>query len=149
MKFRMLALFELKMRHNMKLLCLLPLTACLLTPLAYADDCDNATTQGDMNACAGRQYQAADKALNSVYQQITQRLKADADTQKLLVGAQRSWVTFRDAECEFAASGVSGASVYPLIHLNCLTAQTTSRTQALKQYLKCQEGDMGCPVPAQ
>lgn len=149
MKFRVLAPFELKMRHNMKLLCLLPLTACLLTPLAYADDCDNATTQGDMNACAGRQYQAADKALNSVYQQITQRLKADADTQKLLVGAQRSWVTFRDAECEFAASGVSGGSVYPLIHLNCLTAQTTSRTQALKQYLKCQEGDMGCPVPAQ
>ncbi|MGI4837851.1 MAG: lysozyme inhibitor LprI family protein [Janthinobacterium lividum] len=133
----------------MKLLCLLPLTACLLTPVAYADDCDNATTQGDMNACAGRQYQAADKALNSVYQQITQRLKADADTKKLLVGAQRSWVTFRDAECEFAASGVSGGSVYPLIHLNCLTAQTTSRTQALKQYLKCQEGDMGCPVPAQ
>lgn len=149
MKFRVLAPFELKMRHNMKLLCLLPLTACLLTPVAYADDCDNATTQGDMNACAGRQYQAADKALNSVYQQITQRLKADADTKKLLVGAQRSWVTFRDAECEFAASGVSGGSVYPLIHLNCLTAQTTSRTQALKQYLKCQEGDMGCPVPAQ
>lgn len=137
------------MRHNIKPLCLLPLIACLLTPLANADDCDNATTQGDMNACAGRQYQTADKQLNAVYQQITQRLKDDADTKKLLVGAQRSWVAFRDAECEFAASGVSGGSVYPLIRLNCLTAQTVSRTTALKEYLKCQEGDMGCPVPAQ
>lgn len=133
----------------MKPHCFLPLLACLLTPLAYADDCDNATTQTDMNACAGRQYQAADKELNAVYQQITQRLKGDADTKKLLVGAQRAWVAFRDAECEFAASGVSGGSVYPLIQLNCLTAQTASRTKALDEYLKCQEGDLSCPVPAQ
>lgn len=132
----------------MKPHCLLPAILCLLTPLAYADDCDSATTQADMNACAGRQYQAADKDLNAVYQQITQRLEDDADTKKLLVGAQRSWVTFRDAECEFSASGVSGGSVYPLVHLNCLTAQTVARTTALKEYLKCQEGDLGCPVPA-
>jgi len=133
----------------MKPHCLLPLLACLLTPVAYADDCDNATTQTDMNACAGRQYQTADKALNAVYQQITQRLKGDADTKKRLVGAQRAWVAFRDAECEFSASGVSGGSVYPLVQLNCLTAQTVSRTTALKEYLKCQEGDLSCPVPAQ
>lgn len=133
----------------MKLLYLLPVMACLLAPLAHADDCDNATTQTDMNACAGRQYQAADKDLNATYQQITQRLKDNADGKKLLVGAQRAWVAFRDAECGFSASGVSGGSVYPLIRLNCLTAQTVSRTTALKEYLKCQEGDLGCPVPAQ
>jgi uncharacterized protein YecT (DUF1311 family) len=149
MKSRFWPRLELKMKNNMKSLCLLPLMACLFTPLGYAEDCDNATTQADMNACAGRQYQAADKALNSVYQQITQRLKGAADTKKRLVGAQRSWVSWRDAECEFAASGVSGGSVYPLVHLNCLTAQTSSRTEALKEYLKCQEGDLSCPVPAQ
>jgi uncharacterized protein YecT (DUF1311 family) len=133
----------------MKSLYLLPALGCLLSFQAHADGCDSATTQGDMNACAGRQYQAADKDLNAVYQQITQRLKDSADTRQLLVATQRAWVSFRDAECAFAASGVSGGSVYPLIQLNCLTAQTVSRTQVLKDYLKCQEGDLSCPVPAQ
>jgi uncharacterized protein YecT (DUF1311 family) len=42
---------------------------------------------------------------------------------------------------------VDGGSVYPLIYSNCLTEVTKVRVEALKQYLKCQEGDMSCPVP--
>ena len=52
-----------------------------------------------------------------------------------------------DAECKFSASGVAGGSVYPLIYNNCITSVTKTRTEALKQYLKCEEGDMSCPVP--
>ncbi|MDB5997133.1 MAG: urease-associated protein [Pseudomonas sp.] len=126
---------------------LLALTPLLLTSFAHAVDCDNATDQATMNQCAAQQNKAADKELNALYQQINARLKGSPDSKKLLVGAQRAWVGFRDAECKFSASGVEGGSVYPLIYSNCITDLTKARVEAFKNYLKCQEGDMSCPVP--
>ena len=127
---------------------LLALTPFLFSPLAHAAvDCANASDQATMNQCAGQEFKSTDKELNVVYQQITGRLKDNPDRKKLLVGAQRAWIGFRDAECKFSASGVEGGSVYPLIYSNCLTAVTKARIEALKQYLECQEGDMSCPVP--
>ncbi len=126
---------------------LLALTPLLFTPLAQALDCDNASDQATMNQCAAQQHAAADKELNALYQQITTRLKSNPDSKKLLVGAQRSWIAFRDAECKFSASGVEGGSVYPLIYSNCVTESTKARVETFKTYLKCQEGDLGCPVP--
>lgn len=128
---------------------LLVLTPLLFTHLALAADCDNATDQATMNQCATQQNKAADKELNALYQQITGRLKSDPDRKKLLIGAQRSWIGFRDAECKFSASGVEGGSVYPMIYGNCITELTRARVETFKNYLKCQEGDMGCPVPGQ
>lgn len=126
---------------------LLALTPLLFTTVAHAVDCDNATDQATMNQCAAQQNKAADKELNALYQQITTRLKGSPDSKKLLVGAQRAWIGFRDAECKFSASGVEGGSVYPLIYSNCITDLTKARVEAFKTYLKCQEGDMSCPVP--
>jgi uncharacterized protein YecT (DUF1311 family) len=126
---------------------LLALTPLLFTSMAVAVDCDNASNQATMNQCAAQQNAAADKELNALYQQITSRFKGNPDNKKLLVGAQRAWVAFRDAECKFSASGVEGGSVYPLIYSNCVTELTKARVQTFKNYLKCQEGDMSCPVP--
>jgi uncharacterized protein YecT (DUF1311 family) len=126
---------------------LLALTPLLFTSMAVAVDCDNASDQATMNQCAAQQNATADKELNALYQQITSRFKGNPDNKKLLVGAQRAWVAFRDAECKFSASGVEGGSVYPLIYSNCTTELTKARVQTFKNYLKCQEGDMSCPVP--
>ncbi|WP_095121029.1 lysozyme inhibitor LprI family protein [Pseudomonas sp. Irchel s3f10] len=132
----------------MSLRLLLALTPFLFTPLAHAAvDCANASDQATMNQCAGRDFKAADKELNTVYQQITGRLKDNPDGKKLLVSAQRAWLGFRDAECKFSSSGVTGGSVYPWVYSSCLTGVTKVRVEALKQYLKCEEGDMSCPVP--
>ena len=126
---------------------LLALTPLLFTQAAFAVDCDNAADQATMNQCAAQQNKAADKELNALYQQITTRLKSNPDGKKLLIGAQRSWIAFRDAECKFSASSVEGGSVYPLIYSNCVTGLTKARVETFKNYLKCQEGDMSCPVP--
>jgi len=125
----------------------LALAPVLFTSMAFAVDCDNATDQATMNQCATQQNAAADKELNALYQQITARLKAEPERKKLLVGAQRAWVAFRDAECKFSASGVEGGSVYPLVYSGCTTDLTKARVQTFRNYLKCQEGDVGCPVP--
>lgn len=127
---------------------LLTLMPFLFTPLADAAlDCANASDQATMNQCAGQDFKAADKELNTVYQQISGRLKDNPDGKKLLVSAQRAWLGFRDAECKFSSSGVTGGSVYPWVYSSCLTGVTKLRVEALKQYLKCEEGDMSCPVP--
>ncbi|QUE90366.1 urease-associated protein [Pseudomonas fluorescens] len=127
---------------------LLTLMPFLFTPLADAAiDCANASDQATMNQCAGQDFKAADKELNTVYQQISGRLKDNPDGKKLLVSAQRAWLGFRDAECKFSSSGVTGGSVYPWVYSSCLTGVTKVRVEALKQYLKCEEGDMSCPVP--
>ncbi|HCS45086.1 MAG TPA: urease-associated protein, partial [Pseudomonas sp.] len=42
---------------------LLALTPLLLTTMAHAVDCDNATDQATMNLCAAQQNKAADKEL--------------------------------------------------------------------------------------
>ena len=41
--------------------------ALLLSVSALADECDKATTQTELSACAAEQYQAADKKLNQTY----------------------------------------------------------------------------------
>ena len=122
---------------------LLALTPLLFTSMAVAVDCDNASDQATMNQCAAQQNAAADKELNALYQQITSRFKGNPDNKELLVGAQRAWVAFRDAECKFSASGVEGGSVYPLIYSNCVTELTKARVETFKNYLKCQEGGFG------
>lgn len=126
---------------------LLALAPLLFVSIAQADDCANATTQGEMNQCAAQAKKAADDELNSLYKQITARLKDNPEAKQLLVKAQRAWIGFRDAECNFSASGVEGGSVYPLIYGNCITALTKARVETFKTYLKCKEGDLSCPVP--
>ncbi len=48
-----------------------------------------------------------------------------------------------------AASGVQGGSIQPMIASMCQTELTKARTEALRRYLDCKEGDLSCPVPAQ
>jgi uncharacterized protein YecT (DUF1311 family) len=86
-------------------------------------------------------------ALNALYQKIKERLAADAETTRLFVAAERAWVPFRDAECNFAASGVSGGTIYPTIYAECLERLTKARIADFKAYLACEEGDLACPVP--
>jgi uncharacterized protein YecT (DUF1311 family) len=114
-----------------------------------AEGCDiPGKSQAELNDCYGNVYKKADAELNGLYRQITSRLKDDKPTTKLLVTAQRAWVAFRDAECDFSASGVSGGSAYRMILAICLNGLTSKRIDDFKNYLKCQEGALDCPVPA-
>jgi uncharacterized protein YecT (DUF1311 family) len=127
-----------------------PLAAALGLPTpALSQECDrNDQSQAGMNICAGADYNASDARLNAGYGEIMKRLSDDADARKLLQGSQRAWIAFRDAECKFSSSGVEGGSIYPIVHAGCLQALTDARVEQLGAYLKCDEGDTSCPVPA-
>lgn len=127
---------------------LLGLVLWSLAP-AQADECmGKAVAQADMDRCAADALRASDAELNRVYRAIEQRLGDDAATRRLLVAAQRAWLASRDGECAFASSAAEDGSVYPIVHNQCLDGLTRARVDGLRQYLDCQEGDLGCPVPA-
>jgi uncharacterized protein YecT (DUF1311 family) len=117
-----------------------------LSASAFAADCEDQTQTG-LNRCADAAYRKADAALNAVYAEIMRRLKGDIATKQLLIGAQKAWLGFRDAECAFANAADAGGSIYPMIHAECLERLTKARAADLRAYLKCGEGDLGCPVP--
>jgi len=132
-----------------RLFYLLALTAIAHPSMVSAEDCANALDQQAMNQCADRNYRQSDATLNALYGQIGRRLEnGDADTRKRLVMAQRAWIGFRDAECNFATSAAAGGSILPMLFAGCADALTRKRIDDFTSYLKCQEGDMSCPVPA-
>nr|WP_197478279.1 lysozyme inhibitor LprI family protein [Luteibacter rhizovicinus] len=112
-----------------------------------AQDCSQDSQIG-MNVCADQEFKVADKELNTTYQQVISRLDKNKPTYALLVKAQRSWLAFRDAQCEFATSAASQGSIYPMLVVQCRTEMTHTRTKELKPLLHCEESDMSCPVPA-
>ena len=125
------------------------LALVLAAPLgpAAARGCDDATTQIQLDQCAGDAFATADAALNFTYKTIMARLESEDGTRKALVGAQKAWLAFRDAECDFEAAGARGGSIQPMIVAQCRTRLTEARTGALRGFLTCAEGDAGCPVP--
>ena len=127
------------------------LTLLLVVPISTvrADDCESPLDQATMNECADKGYKKTDAKLNALYKQIKERLQGDNDTMQLLIAAQRAWLTYRDAECKFSTSSVSGGSVYPSIYADCADRLTKKRVDDFKAYLACQEGDLSCPIPVE
>jgi len=118
--------------------------ALLLSASALADECDNATTQLELNTCSAQQYQAADKKLNQTYQSAIKR--AAAPQRDLLKKARQAWIALRDADCNFIGSGTEGGSVQPMIISQCLTEKTVEREAFLASLMQCEEGNLSCPL---
>jgi uncharacterized protein YecT (DUF1311 family) len=131
---------------------LLCAVACLVLGLAAAHaksakavDCSSATTQRDMNSCFDRERQAVDQELNRTYHDAMER--ASRPNIKASLGdAEAAWSIYRDKQCEFESSGVRGGSVYATIVALCLTKATRARIEDLRRFLKCEEGDLSCPL---
>jgi uncharacterized protein YecT (DUF1311 family) len=140
---------EIVMRNSLTVLIAISAFAAVTAhKTAQADECDNAQgSQAELNACYDKVHKKSDAELNKLYKEVEARLKDNADRKKLLVTAQRAWVAFRDAECGFQSSASAEGSVGPMIQSMCLDTQTKGRIEELKSYLKCEEGDLSCPVP--
>jgi len=110
--------------------------------LAQDIDCDDATTQFEMNICAHQSYLHADEALNQAYAQAMAAAKSrdeylsdgDVPAELLLRDAQRAWIAFRDKACELESTIVRGGSMQPLVYSGCLERETRNRTEALEYF---------------
>jgi uncharacterized protein YecT (DUF1311 family) len=108
--------------------------------------CDSIAALDDLIACHETRYAEADEALNRTYVALMERLDAigHGERKPLLRESQRGWITFRDAECEFAASRTNGDVGYPLVLAKCLADMTHTRTAQLQRYLVCRDRDIDC-----
>lgn len=114
---------------------------------AFALDCNNppggtdlASAQGNFQ-CAEKARVAADKVLNDTYKKLLGSLKDDSEKENFsrtqIVSAQRAWVAFRDAECEFRTSLSGGAHQWLVVNRSqCIAELTADRTKALQSYLE-------------
>jgi uncharacterized protein YecT (DUF1311 family) len=115
---------------------------------AVPPKCNDESTQADLDVCADQDFKAADTALNRTYAEIEKRLAEFPDAKKRLIVTQKAWVGSRDAECDFQTVWSRDGSIYPLLVSECLATMTRKRTEELKVYLNCEDGDTLCPVPA-
>lgn len=118
----------------------------LLSTLAPAAalDCTNANTQAEMNQCAGESFQEADQALNQAYGDLMGGFGEQEDLKEALREAQRAWIRFRDAECDFRTFSSRMGSIYPTLRAACLEDLTRARTEQLREAGQCEEGDLSC-----
>ena len=117
----------------------------LVSASALAEDCDNATSQTEMNMCSADQYDKADKKLNQTWQTALKR--ATPQQRDLLKKAQKNWIALRDADCAFIGSGSEQGSAQPMVINQCMTDKTNEREAWLSSLLQCGEGDLSCPFP--
>jgi uncharacterized protein YecT (DUF1311 family) len=108
-------------------------TLIMSAPL-FADPCNNAQTQGELNRCEALNYQTADAKLNAVYKKLV--ASHEGLLKQKLVKAQRLWIQFRDANCDYEGEGLSGGSAAPMVYFGCLAQMTTARTKTLESYLR-------------
>lgn len=95
--------------------------------------CPEGRTQLDMTYCAGEELARADSALNANYQALVRTL--EPHRVEALREAQRAWIRFRDAECAFQESEVTGGSMAPMVHALCAAQLTDERAMEFARLL--------------
>ena len=126
---------------NIALLSAAPLLLILITPAAAVPDheiaqqinCRNPTSNVEYKECAHRAYQAADRRLNQVYQQVISTLSGE-EKQKL-IDTEVAWIKFRDLHCQFQVYRNRGGTGYSGFLSECLEQVTKERTAQLERFL--------------
>lgn len=119
----------------------------MLTATALADelpDCIEPQSQMEMTYCASVDYEKADADLNALWPDVVAAAKSNDEyvaeqvegtdvptTLEALRSAQRAWIKFRDAQCEYEAYEVFGGTAQPMVGSLCLARLTRERIQVL------------------
>lgn len=132
--------------HGFGLVALIALGAGAAT--AQSVDCDDAVTQGQINACFAVMLEEADDDLNAAYSEARQVMrdidsdlpKGEAGAEMALRNAQRAWINFRDAACLAEGFQMRGGSAEAMLVLSCQVRLTQTRAEELWMLAAGQEG---------
>ncbi|MHB2266151.1 lysozyme inhibitor LprI family protein [Aliihoeflea sp. PC F10.4] len=91
--------------------------------------CPDAVSTIDIVECLGEIYTEQDARLNTAYRSAIDPLEGERRT--LLRDAQRSWVAFRDANCQFYRSGEG--TIAAIEGTSCMVETTRSRVDELEK----------------
>lgn len=118
---------------------MLLLVACLsCSPLAYSSDlytgrystCMNESGGVTVNMinCINEELGTQDARLNGAYEKL--RGELSAERRKQLLKAQRLWIQYTDANCQFYAT--AGGSLAMVAANECMLRETAERAQELE-----------------
>jgi uncharacterized protein YecT (DUF1311 family) len=97
-------------------------------------DCNNLQNSIEILKCIRLRYEAADKRLNQVYQQLLPKLSRKQ--RSVLYQEQLKWIKSRDKNCESEVYGNRGGTGYQGFLNECLERKTKQRTAELENYLR-------------
>jgi uncharacterized protein YecT (DUF1311 family) len=129
------------MKYVRNFLCAGSLGFLLAAATALAQDepdCTSPQTQADMNTCADVDFAKADGELNGLWEDAKTNSENADDTgaqANALLTAQRSWLAFRDSQCELEGLAAAGGSIQSMLVANCKTRMTTERVKQLQDYI--------------
>lgn len=101
---------------------------------AFAKDCTSEMSTNATYQCEAENLKEQDDRLNDLYKKLMQ--KEDKVGQAKLKKAQRAWIAYRDAECEYSADEMRGGTYEKVIMMGCLVSETTKRADELKDYVE-------------
>lgn len=110
---------------------------------AAAPDCASATTQTRMNECEYEDFLEATAGYAASYKAISDKLAPRQKDQ--FRRAQKLWIQYRTAACNFESSGVAGGSAQGMVKSRCDARMTRARSAELDVLANCKEGDLSCP----
>jgi uncharacterized protein YecT (DUF1311 family) len=115
---------------------LIPLLAVLVRTDAAGIEpsfqCRPDGNQQEMNACAFRDHEVADRALNQTYKELMSQLPEGK--QRDLRQQQRAWLKKRDSHCWAEAKPSEGGSIWAFEYYGCLRFTTERRTKELQSW---------------
>ncbi|MCC3473425.1 MULTISPECIES: lysozyme inhibitor LprI family protein [unclassified Microcoleus] len=91
-------------------------------------------SNAEYKECMQLRYEAADKRLNQVYQQLLPKLSRKQ--RSVLYQEQIKWIKSRDKNCESEVYDNRGGSGYRGFLNECLERKTKQRTAELENYLR-------------
>lgn len=96
----------------------------------FAQDCTDMTSTYEVRICLSNELDKEDANLNKQYKLCMNKL--DKISQSKLKAAQKAWISFRDAECEYQADEMRGGTYETVIALGCHVSETKERAEELK-----------------
>lgn len=92
---------------------------------------NNASTTQAMQGCIADEYTSQDARLNQAYKKLTSALSASR--KKELQAAQRLWIQYRDANCQFYADP-DGGSIATINAASCTLQMAAQRAQEIENF---------------
>ncbi|CAN0598257.1 unnamed protein product [Ectocarpus sp. 12 AP-2014] len=128
------------MKYSLIPYCLLSATL-LVSGIAYGEESpqshagcmENAVSTADMVTCITEEFEREDQRLNDNYQQLRSQLSSDRQEQ--LLTAQRAWIAFKEANCDFYADP-EGGSLARVEANACVLSETTDRADELETLMQ-------------
>jgi len=126
------------MLYTSQAIAVVALAGCFMVPLAAAQ------SQSDLNRKAGSRLSQTTEELAKVVTSYRQRL--NTEQRALFDRSHEQWEKYRDAACQFEASGTKGGTAQPMVRSECLATQSSERLRYMRRLSNCKEGDLSCPA---